>query len=255
MIRGSLSRLRRSALLPGAVGGLCVAAVLAGPSAWAAITANPSASTTYTGCLGTSSGSIYNVKQGGKSLATCTGKDKQIKLSAGDITSVTAGTGLTGGAAKGDASLALSPSDTLPQSCPLDTSPTPSGTGTWQCGTEQSHQFAYLLHTSSSQTVPFYDFALRLGCGTSQTELDAVNPDDGISGTFNALVAPLNGTATDVGFGVPASGTTPIAINTGGTATFVYAGGGGMVTGTVSWYLEGEDGSCQFDGSMLYSSF
>ena len=82
---------------------------MAGPTAWAAVTSNPGPSTTYTGCLGTSSGGIYNVAKGNVPLAACSGTDKQIKLAGGTITSVVAGAGLTGGATKGNATLAVDP--------------------------------------------------------------------------------------------------------------------------------------------------
>ena len=253
MIRITLGQLAHSRLVPGVAGGLVVAAALAGPVAWAAVTSNPPASATYTGCLGHTSGSIYDVKQGSAPLATCTAKDKQIRLSAGDITSVTAGTGLTGGATKGAATVALDPSYALPQGCPADSSPTRSDTG-WACGDAGSRGFGYGVPSGGEQAVQLGELGLDLNCGATTATLSAdnVGPDTGL---FNALVGPLNGTASDEGFPVGSGGAVQVAQSTGGTTTYVWDEDGVVVTGTVTWFLQGAGGACQFDGDMIRPSF
>jgi hypothetical protein len=100
MVGKLFRRLHDSRLTAGLAGGVVVAAAVAGPSAWAAVMSNPGPSTSYTGCRGASSGAIYDVAKGTVPLAACSAGDKQIKLAGGDITSVAAGTGLTGGAAR-----------------------------------------------------------------------------------------------------------------------------------------------------------
>jgi hypothetical protein len=234
-----------------------VATVLAGPGAWAAVTSsNPSASTTYTGCLGNTSGSIYDVKQGSTPLAACTTKDKQIKLSAGDITGVTAGPGLTGGATKGSATLALDPADALPSGCAPGTSLVRGADNNWNCGDGLSKRFSYgAIPSGTSQTVTLGNFGLRLSCTTALSVL-LVDNTLGDAGTINAIVGPLNSPASDVGAGVAAGTQYELASDTGGTATFVWdAGVGSVVTGTVTWYLTQAGGSCQFDGDMTLSNF
>jgi hypothetical protein len=242
--------------VPGVAGGLVVAAAVAGPGAWAAVTAsNPSASTTYTGCLGHTSGSIYDVKQGNAPLATCKTNDKQMKLSAGDITSVAAGTGLTGGATKGDASLSLDPAYALPHGCEQDSSPSAQPDGTWGCGDDGSQGFFYSVPDGTIQQVRLGEMALDLDCSGSNAKLSADNTFGPDGAFFNALVAPLNGTASDEGFPVEEDGTAQIAQNTGGTATYVWDEDGIVVTGTVTWFLEGVGGACQFDGDMIRPTF
>lgn len=257
MIRSILTRARRSRLVPGAVGGLVVAVALAGPGAWAAATSsNPSASTTYTGCLGHTSGSIYDVQKGSAPLATCKTGDKQIKVSAGDITGVTAGPGLTGGAAKGAATIALDPADTLPSGCAAGTSLVRGTDNNWTCGDGLSTRFSYgAIPSGTSQTATLGNFGLRLSCTSSQSVL-LVDNTLGDAGTINAILGPLNSPASDVGAGVGAGSQYQLASNTGGTATFVWdAGVGSVVTGTITWYLTQAGGSCQFDGDMTLANF
>lgn len=61
----------------------------------------------YTGCLGDRSGTFYNLMEATDPSGPCREGDTQVHLSSGDITSVSPGTGLTGGATEGAASLAV----------------------------------------------------------------------------------------------------------------------------------------------------
>lgn len=60
-----------------------------------------------TGCLNTTRGTLSNVAVGDTPKAPCGSNEQQVHLSGGDITSVTAGTGLSGGATGGNATLGL----------------------------------------------------------------------------------------------------------------------------------------------------
>lgn len=89
----------------------------------------------YTGCLNTSKGTISKVKLGEAPLTACATGETKLTVSGGDITAVLAGTGLTGGAWAGNATLGLAPSYALPQGCGTGKAAKRSSTG-WYCGTD-----------------------------------------------------------------------------------------------------------------------
>jgi hypothetical protein len=70
----------------------------------------------YTGCL-KSTGTLVKVKAGDAPLSSCVTGETAVTMGNGDITSVAAGTGLTGGATQGVATLGLGTNYQLPQGC------------------------------------------------------------------------------------------------------------------------------------------
>jgi hypothetical protein len=113
------------------VGGLAVALALAS----ALVFARQPAATSYTGCLNVNGGTIVNVAPGDTPLSPCNPNQIQLRLGGGDITSITAGTGLQGGTTNGDATLSVQPSYRLPQTCSSGAVPKWTGSA-WECGAD-----------------------------------------------------------------------------------------------------------------------
>lgn len=120
---------------------------------------------TYTGCLdgaGEDAGRVYAVAPGSSPLRGCDRSDSQIALSGGDLTSVTAGTGLRAAGTpfglvdtEGDVRLDLTPAFQLPQSCADGALAVRSAPG-WECGAfpqEAAHDRIY-SGTSHKNTNP-----------------------------------------------------------------------------------------------------
>ena len=95
----------------------------------------------YSGCLSALLGRFYNFKAGNFPLSPCVKNDSLISLGNGTITSVVAGTGLTGGAASGSAMLSLGATYSLPQSCTTDQIIKWNGTA-WVCASTPSKVLA-----------------------------------------------------------------------------------------------------------------
>lgn len=70
----------------------------------------------YTGCL-SQNGDLNKFEEGDSPLKPCAGNQVQVHLSGGDLTSITGGMGLTGGAENGAATLQVDPAYALPQGC------------------------------------------------------------------------------------------------------------------------------------------
>jgi hypothetical protein len=94
-------------------------------------------SPTYTGCLTTNGGTLILIKEGQSPQKPCPSGSVQVRFAEGDITSITAGTGLAGGATSGDATLSIQSSYRLPQDCAADQIAQWSGTG-WACGDDKN---------------------------------------------------------------------------------------------------------------------
>ena len=95
---------------------------------------------TYTGCLVSKDGVIIKIKEGTAPTSPCTGGMVQVSFSGGDITSVTAGTGLTGGGDNGDVTISLATGFRLPQGCANGDIPKWNGTA-WICGQDANTQY------------------------------------------------------------------------------------------------------------------
>jgi hypothetical protein len=226
------------------------AVAVAGTQAWAAGSSHP----TYTGCLKTATGAIYNVKKGSKPLAACSGSDASLKLSNGDITAVTAGTGLSGGATGGNAALSLAPSYQLPQNCG-DQSSVASQGGSWVCS-DTTLPFSDQSIASLSSVEEFLGTAdIKFTCNAIHQEGELAIEAASSSSSFNMFYVPLGSTAAaDVGFNPPDGVPIQAAHNGGSTGTFVYSTPDGeVVTGTVTWFYDSGPQTCQFHGVMQYS--
>jgi hypothetical protein len=89
----------------------------AGIGAWATY---PSTVDVYAGCLttsGTGAGQISKVALGSSPLKPCSSTQRVVNLSGGTITSVSAGSGLTGGGSNGAVTIGLESGYALPQTC------------------------------------------------------------------------------------------------------------------------------------------
>jgi hypothetical protein len=85
----------------------------------------------YTGCL--SNTNLIQVAVGDlPANPPCRQGATEVHFSGGDLTSLTAGTGLTGGGVNGDVSIALAPSFRLPQTCAANQGTTWNGSA-WAC--------------------------------------------------------------------------------------------------------------------------
>jgi hypothetical protein len=91
---------------------------------------------TLTGCL-QRDGDLQDLAVGTSPRRKCGKRETEVSVGNGDITAVSAGTGIQGGAESGEATVAIAPSFRLPQSCASGQTLTISGTG-WSCADRQT---------------------------------------------------------------------------------------------------------------------
>lgn len=88
--------------------------------------------TSYTGCLAARAGTISNIQSGDEPLRECGAGSTEVHFSGGDISAISAGTGLSGGGDNGAVGLSLATSYRLPQGCAAGQLAAWNGTG-WSC--------------------------------------------------------------------------------------------------------------------------
>jgi hypothetical protein len=101
----------------------------------------------YTGCLSPILNAVYDVTPGDSPAHGCVRPAAAIHLSSGDVTSLAAGIGLTGGGDNGDVSLALAPSYRLPQACTNGQTAAWNGTA-WACSSGTTYSAGAGLNLS-----------------------------------------------------------------------------------------------------------
>jgi hypothetical protein len=108
------SRWIRRRALALAVAALCVAAI----SGTALAGHQTSGVKSYTGCLVGGDGVMIKIKEGDAPRSRCTGGQVEAHFSGGDISKISAGTGVTvTGGDNGEATISLNPKFSLPQGC------------------------------------------------------------------------------------------------------------------------------------------
>jgi hypothetical protein len=145
--------------------------VIAGAAAGGAVAAFPDSNVdSYTGCLnagGSSGGQISQVSTGPSPLKPCNANQQLVHLSGGDITKVTAGSGLSGGGENGAVTLSLDGGFQLPQSCAAGKIPQWDGSA-WQCADDQTYTNGTGLDLNGNEFSVGSGYQLPQGCSDGQ---------------------------------------------------------------------------------------
>lgn len=141
--------------------------VAAGAAAGGAFAAFPDTNVdTYTGCLN-SGGQIGQVANGLSPLKPCGSGETAVHLGGGDITKVTAGSGLAGGGENGAVTLSLGSGFQLPQSCAAGKIPRWDGSA-WQCADQQTYTNGTGLDLAGNTFSVQSGYQLPQGCTNGQ---------------------------------------------------------------------------------------
>jgi hypothetical protein len=171
----------------------------------------------YTGCL-TQGGTINYVKEGDSPLQPCSSPKLVVKLSGGDITSLTVSAPLTGGGTNGALTIGLDSSFTLPASCANGEVPKWNGTTTkWACGSDNDTTYSAGTGLDLSGTTFSVDSDYRLPQSCSDGEFAkrasgnwaCGSPAPPSLGGFESTVQPEQGIPDDGNPHVMASVTVP----------------------------------------------
>ena len=95
----------------------------------------------YTGCLVTASGTLTKITEGNTPAAACTTGQVLAHFSGGDITKITAGSGVTvtpTGGNNGEVTIAVDAAHSLPQGCSITEFAMKSGSSSWICADHSS---------------------------------------------------------------------------------------------------------------------